>query len=651
MMILDDSQKAVANWSPSDGNLRVVGGAGAGKTGTLAMLVAKLVLVDEVPPERICVTVYNKDAGAELRTRLEPLVGTENLERMSVGTFHSLGRRWMDREEPGMWNMSRCIDLPARSRATGVPSVRQLWQNAVVWGSMPGTGVKSLKVADTSDYHRREVSLLRAAGVTAADAPSSRYCRSLPQAWRMVADSKSRLDVWDFDDVLERWWQSLASRPEGWFDVVIVDEAQDNTRVRLNIAKSLAGRDGRIVLVGDLRQTIYVWAGAFPHLFQSADVEMEAQTLCLGYNYRSTPQIVDLSNRYASDKPWLLGEPPEADRDPGEEIEPPTQYATVLSMCDAWAVEVLSDEELNPGRSRAALFRTNGLAAVCEAAFQMRGIPVIIRGSKPILETTEGKAVLDYIRAIWQRDAKAMCRIVNQPNRYASRLFVSAMAKLTLEEEETWSEFIQRAVRRGRVASRTARGLRIFGRQLDRWAQMPWSEALPDIADTISAEWSDTGEAQETDNVAVLYAAFGLARRFPSASEFLRFTDPATRPERLKMKPVVLSTIHRAKGREWDVVFVDVTEGYLPYYRSREQEQYEEEQRLLYVAMTRAKTTLHFGCFEYDENPDISGGCSHLCAPLWADAPAAAVPVPDVDPNNGAEIDELPDSCDYDSQD
>lgn len=632
-MQLDETQQAVARWSPDDGNLRVVGGAGAGKTGTLATLVAKLVLIDEIPAEDICVMAYNRDAAKEISSRITKMIGSQHADQMPVGTFHSLGRRWLDRIYPKQWEMNRCTDLPRKSRAHGVPSTSMFWRHAVSFGSLPGSGRRTLGVSQEPHKYEQQVNLFRADCIKASDRPSSSL-RFLADAWEMVEEAKRLLEVWDFNDVLESWLDVLRTRPEGWMRVVIVDEAQDNTRVRLEIARALAGTDGRMVLVGDLRQTIYLWAGAYPDLFRTADTTLNAKTLCLGYNYRSTPSIVALSNEYARNKAWLLGSEPEAFRSEDSPVLAPTGYETPSDMYSAWADEVLADHELSPNNTRAVLLRTNGMIAQCAAEFQVRNIPVVVQGSRPLLETHEGKTILDYVRAIWRHDLEAFSRILNQPNRFASRVYQNQLARQFLEAGQPVEQALMPAAQRCRVAPRTMRGLRAFARTMRQWRGMPWETAMHNIGSTIAQGWVDTGAAHETDSVAVLYAVTSLARRFEGPEEFLNFSDPDLRDEPFPMNPVVLSTIHRAKGREWDMVFVDVTEGSLPYETGhpRSVDEQQEEERLLYVAMTRAKTTLHLG---------YGGNLSPLCRSIWPESELPPEMPPDVDPHNGAEIEEM----------
>jgi DNA helicase-2/ATP-dependent DNA helicase PcrA len=638
---LDATQKAVASWDfKKQGNLRVVGGAGSGKTGTLAYTVAKALLVDGVPPERICVMAFNRDAAREIRRRLEGLVGTANLEAMSVGTFHAIGRRWLAASDPAAWDMTKCIDLPASSRTRGVPSLKMLWRRAVVFGQMPGTGEPSLVVAGEPDYHLREVQLLRAGGHTPETASPSRDCACLLEAWHMVRSAKKALGLWDFDDVLEHWLEALQSRPMGWFDLVIVDEAQDNTRIRLDIAVALAGTEGNIALIGDLRQTVNVWAGAYPELFHQADIRLKAETLTLGYNYRSVPSIVALANAFAKGKPWNLGDMQRPSREGEHPVLPPKAYETADDMFKGWAREIKTDQEEAGNKSRAVLLRTRGLITHCSVVLMAAGIPVQVQGAPPPLETDEGKVMVNYIKAVYENDFRAFCEIVNRPNRYFSMKLQAGLKARRPKEGEFVEDVLVDYIYRTRTSPRVRKGLEKFARTMASWRRKPWEEGVGAILASLLGNWKDVGEAHESDSTNVLRAAFGMATLFPSAEAFLNFADPLTRPAGIIMPPVILSTIHRAKGREWDQVYMDATQGYLPLYRVQDKEQREEEERLFYVAMTRARQDLLIGFFFVDRNPDVPCGLSTFGESLWAEEDIRP-PDPDVDPNNGAEIDEM----------
>jgi DNA helicase II / ATP-dependent DNA helicase PcrA len=640
-LTLDATQRAVASWNfRQDGNLRVVGGAGSGKTGTLAYMVAKALLVDKVDPERICVMAFNRDAALEIRKRLEGLVGTENLRKMSVGTFHALGRQWLDASEPGSWGMSHCIDLPANSRRKGVPSLKMLWRRAVVFGQMPGTGTPSLVVAGEPDAHLKEVQLLRAGAHTPDTAPDSWDCPRLRDAWRMVEASKRASGLWDFDDVLEQWHLALQRRPSGWFDLVVVDEAQDNTKIRLLIAQALAGKEGSIALVGDLRQTVNVWAGAYPELFEKADTTLGAKTLVLGYNYRSVPAIVDLANGYAKDKVWNLGACQASVREDARAVSVPKGSETADSMFRGWAREIIADQEEAGNKSRAVLLRTRGLIAHCSVVLMASGIPVHVQGTPPPLETDEGKVMVNYVKAVFENDFKAFCEIVNRPNRYFSIRLQAGLKGKTVGKGQMVEDVLVDYIHRTKTSPRVRKGLVKFARSMASWRRKSWEDGLEAIVSSLLGNWQDTGEAHESDSSNVLRAAFGMAALFPTVEAFLNFADPKTRPAGRIMLPVVVSTIHRAKGREWDQVFLDATQGYLPLYRVQSEEGVQEEERLFYVGITRAKNDLFLGFFSKDPNPEVSGGLSRFGRALWAEEDIAWHG-PDLFREVGAKIKEL----------
>lgn len=261
---LDDDQKRVAAWRPDDGNLRVVAAAGSGKTTTVTALVGALIR-DGVPAKRIVVTTFTAKAGRELKNRIRPIVTPQAFADLRIGTFHSLALRAVRHADAASWDMKHCIDLPGKERGPNTPSVSVLWRTIVQYGTVPGTGVGSLKLpnCDPPSY-ARGVDLFRAANV---DDPTPLTTRQLhargvrlaefKKAWGMFNDAKRKLGVWDFADVLSLFRLSLQNGAiPADADVVIIDEAQDNTQTQIDIAQGMAGANGRVILVGDGRQCI-----------------------------------------------------------------------------------------------------------------------------------------------------------------------------------------------------------------------------------------------------------------------------------------------------------------------------------------------------------------------------------------------------------
>lgn len=261
---LDPFQAAVAGWRPADGNLQVVAGAGSGKTFTVVGGVGQLVR-DGVPPDRIIVTTFTRKAGDELAERTAKVVPAAAFQQLRIGTFHGLALRALRAAQPGRWPMQRCLDLG--DRAAGLPGTGLLWKQVCGWGTIRGTNLSGLDLDDAEEAARDfsgAVEILRAHGIRPGDldlrirfrALLGEYVPDCVAAWRLFEAAKRELEAWDFGDVLFAYWRGLRSREiADSADVVIVDEAQDNSWLQLEIARLLAA-GGRLILVGDSRQCI-----------------------------------------------------------------------------------------------------------------------------------------------------------------------------------------------------------------------------------------------------------------------------------------------------------------------------------------------------------------------------------------------------------
>jgi superfamily I DNA/RNA helicase len=612
---LDDDQVEVMRWGPDDSNLRVVAAAGSGKTTTVTALVAKLILVDEVTPSDICVLTFAAKAAQELTERLTQVVGHSAAAQLRVGTFHAVGLDFLRKGDPAPWVMNRCMDLPTGSRAPDVPSAVQLYRSVLVFGTVPGTNETSLRVADIPDLHLHHIQLQRADGRDVTKAKPVREAKELVTAWAMAERAKGALKAWEFDDVMLAWRKELAARPEGCFRVVIVDEAQDNNRIQGEIAQALAGTRGRIVLVGDLRQTVHEWRGAYPKLFAEAHTTLKAETRELPFNYRSRPAIISLCNAYASGMPWSLGRNVKATREAtshGVECQVyPDHYAQGVAI----ATSILREMQAGQHKTRAVLCRTHGLLATMEAAFVAAGVTVYMATPTSLFRGMAARQVIEYLRAVCMGDATAAAVIANVPKRFIPRNFLSALTSEPAKPGETLGRKISRLATSGNWTRAAKTAAYEFAHVIESAERAPWHEQITAIERILHSAQDDVGEAHETDTWAVAQAVLTLARRCAGFSEFDFFVKkiesmPAVRA-RQGTDGVTLSTVHRAKGLEWDDVYVDVTEGMLPHHRVRGPA-LGEEQRLLYVAMSRARERLYLSAAAETYTPQRAGGKSSL---------------------------------------
>ena len=619
---LDDDQKRVAAWRPADGNLRVVAAAGSGKTTTVTALVGALIR-DGVPAKRIVVTTFTAKAGRELKNRIRPIVSPQAFADLRIGTFHSLALRAVRHTDAPSWETRHCIDLPGKDRGPNTPSVSVLWRTIVQYGTVPGTGVGSLKLpnCDPPSY-ARGVDLFRAANV---DDPTPLTTRQLHQrgvrlaefkkAWGMFNDAKRKLGVWDFADVLSLVRLSLRNGAiPADADVVIVDEAQDNTQTQIDIAQGMAGANGRVILVGDARQTVHVWRGAYPELFLNADTALAAKTLPLNTNYRSTPSIVELSNAISGNYAWSLG----------------TQAAASRTGATGPSVKGnLNDEEDEAewvagriatglakgakGGDYAILTRTNAALLDFQASLAARDIPNVVVGEASLFTTREAMDVMAYCVLAYHDALPSFEQIFNRPNRFLGKDFIEAVRQQLPLCRGDLVRAVAHAgygVKQGqkRGVDELAAAIRTL-RNAGSW--LATVDAVELMLVTAAADRRNKPKDQllvpDEDAPGIYKGVCRAARRFGDVVSFIDFVEKCADSKKigadddLPDDKVTLSTIHRAKGLEWDHVFVQATEGVLPHKRSAPPTlttvtgaEIEGEVRLFYVAATRARDNLTF---------------------------------------------------------
>lgn len=605
--LLDADQKNVARWKPEDGNLRVIAAAGSGKTTSIVALTTKLVLVDNIDPSAIAIFTFANKAAEEIRNRLKASLNMNDNMPMLVATYHSAALRIMKGVDEQKWAVSKCCDMGHDTRDKNTPTTSMLFRSAVCFGTMPGTGESSLQIADDASAYIRHVSLQKAEGRYFHHAKIVREAPRLPEIWAMVERAKEVLGVWDFDDLLLAWLEHLKCK-QGSFQIVIVDEAQDNNTVQGYLAQRCLVPGGRLVLVGDLRQTIHEWRGAYPKLFANANTELGAKDLQLRFNYRSMPTIVDLCNNYARGKGWSLGD----DVVPVRTLPDPKQVAVIGKSSSTiyeglrWIAERIAadrDEEeeyaasIGQGkpiyRTRAILCRTNGLVALAETACMEAQIPTFVDGRPAVFRTREADWVVSYLKAICYGSPSALANVFNQPKRYVSNTFKQQFLQDPIKVGQPLDQKLRILLRSASVSRGTAQELYKLADWIAKVRALSWTSMLDELRLLLIPSINDQGLAHESDSAAVVRAIIAFADRFPDADAFFTVieADKEGDARTAKNNQVIISTIHRAKGREWDHVYVEVTDGLLPHSKALGSARIEEE-RLLYVALSRAKDEL-----------------------------------------------------------
>lgn len=600
---LDEDQRHVVAWSPRDGNVRVIAGAGSGKTLASTVLLARLVADEDVPPEAVVASTFSRKAADEFAARIKTLLPAHTAGLLRVGTFHALALRKMRDAEPQKWPIAHCIDVGARTRAPNIPSPDVLWRTAVEYGVMPGTGAKSAKCDSDYKPYMQMAQLLRAAGHEGPDAIPAHMASQVPDlrtCWTLVNDAKAALGAFDFQDLLVAYLRGLEQDTVGdSAGVVLVDEFQDNDVVQSRVVKMLAERGGgNVCLVGDSRQGIHAWRGAHPELFVDAPATFATHDRPLRYNYRSLPQIVDAGNRIAAGKTWNLGEPAK-----------PTRYADVHAPIQVLplpagptSVARFIQREVEAGAALgdfAVLARTNAEVGELQGALTMAKLPCAVQGGKSLFDHREVETVLCYC-ILAKRDAyNALGRVVNIPKRYLGSAFVDEVRKH------------QHLGMLGAIRAATAT-LPMWSRKhgvelastLQRLRATPWADvpqAVLRLLAPVAAEKASKAEDQtpDEDKPALYRAAVAIAERFDDPVALFEFGQRCAQNAAVVNEGddipggrVILSTMHRAKGLEWPHVIVLASRGALPHKKAIGMRAQADEERLFYVAVTRAKTAL-----------------------------------------------------------
>ncbi|MEO7457912.1 MAG: ATP-dependent helicase [Gemmatimonadaceae bacterium] len=609
-----DENKVTASLNPDqaravtfgDAPLLVIAGAGTGKTRTLIHRVAALI-ERGVSPERILLLTFTRRAAAEMLSRAERLVGSAGA-RVHGGTFHSVGHRLLRQ-------FGQSAGLPADFTIMDQGDAEDLMQLAR--GSLGlGKSAKRFPKKETLHwlYSRHINTELPLDELLHRDTPQ--FLEYEEQITRLFGDyttRKAERNLVDYDDLLLFWAIMLEASPDlqlriaGLYDHVLVDEYQDTNLLQARILRGMCGTHRKLTVVGDDAQSIYAFRGAhfrnildFPRQFPGATMVTLAQ------NYRSTQPILTLSNtvisraeerftkdlfttREGGELPWLVTAKDEAQQ---------TRFVVdrILQLHES-GVDL---------REMAVLFRAGYMSADLEIELANRNIPFDKWGGLKFLEAAHIKDVLAFLRVSENpRDEVSWYRILMLMPGIGD---TTARSMMDTMQERAWDPDAFTHLIAPPKAREAHRSLAVLLRQLrgvtNREGAEGGAKVASDIAavraiyDSILREKYDRPEARLAD----LDQLRTISAGYPSRTSFLSALalDPPSNTQDLaggsesESDSLILSTVHSAKGKEWKAVFlIWAVDGWFPSSRAVEDpDELEEERRLMYVALTRAKDEL-----------------------------------------------------------
>jgi len=602
---LNDAQREAVAAPP--GHTLVLAGAGSGKTRVLVHRIAWLVGVDRVPEHAILAVTFTNKAAAEMRHRVQSMVS--DLGRgMWVGTFHGLAHRLLRRHfrEAGLPETFQILDsddqlrlikrvqrdqglddarFPPRQSQWFINHCKDEGQRAEHLDAY-GDGLKQVKIAVYAEYEAR--------------------CQ--------------RSGLVDFAELLLRSQELLLRDPHllehyrQRFRHILVDEFQDTNEIQYAWIRLLAGDTGQVMVVGDDDQSIYGWRGAkvanvgrfqedFPHV----------RLLRLEQNYRSTANILNAANALIAHNSERLGKHLWTDGAPGE---PLTLFAAYNEMDEARFVVERVREWIAQGQAAtdaAILYRSNAQSRIFEQQLIAAGVPYRIYGGQRFFERVEIKDTLAYLRMLTNPDDDAAFeRAVNTPSRgIGAKTLAQVRARAATDQMSLWRAAGD-LCDGGGLASRAAHALSDF---LQLIAELGADLAGRELAEKIErvitrvelvAHYQSEGAERAQTRVENLEELVRAARGFVLQAEAAE-DDPlvaflanaaleAGESQAAEGEDCVqLMTLHAAKGLEFPLVFMcGLEDGLFPHMRAVEEAgRMEEERRLAYVGITRAKRLLY----------------------------------------------------------
>ncbi len=549
-------------------------------------------------PERILAITFTNKAAREMRERVEGLLGSKT--PVTVATFHSFCVRLLRSYGHHIGLERNFVIVDGEDKKRVLKEV-----------------IKELNL-DPDLYSPQKVSSLISSvknGLYTAESMLSHYPK-LSQIFELYNQRLGRLNALDFDDLLLKGREllkvpHLQERLSDYFQYLLIDEYQDTNRVQYEIAKALTLKRGNICAVGDEDQCIYTWRGANIDNILSFEKDFKgARIIKLEKNYRCTKTILEAANCVISNNRLRKGKELYTDNPKGEPIRLYRAASEVdEALFIAQTVKLLKKKGFSFNEI-AVFYRTNSLSRAIEEALRREGIPYQIVGGVKFYERKEVKDILAYLRLLlFERDEISLLRVLNVPKRGLGAKSQEILRELLSEGLTTFEALKEllnslKQERQRRAVKELLEKLEFLREKIEELPPYDFISLLVNeigyreyLKEEFPQEWEGRFEnVVELGNTLQEMAEREKLKGRELYSEFLLTVALSSDQDSLKEdeERVVLMTVHASKGLEFPVVFVaGLEEGLFPHARSTDtSSEVEEERRLFYVAITRAKRLL-----------------------------------------------------------
>ncbi|MAX08971.1 DNA helicase II [Gammaproteobacteria bacterium] len=627
----DEQRNAVA--SPAK-NLLVLAGAGSGKTRVLVHRIAWLIEAEHVSPFAVLAVTFTNKAAREMRGRIEELLG-HSYGGMWVGTFHGLAHRLLRShwQEAGLIEDFHILDADDQLRL-----IKRI--------------IRSLRI-DEEKWHAKQcqwyINSQKDEGLRAINIEhfEDDYTKTMLEVYKAYEAACERGGMIDFGEILLRAHELWLKKPQilahyqNRFQFILVDEFQDTNSIQYAWLRVLAGSKNQLMVVGDDDQSIYGWRGAKIENIQKFNVDFpDTDTIRLEQNYRSTSTILNAANNLIANNQGRLGKHLWTD---GAEGEPISLYEAFNEQDEARFIVDRLQDWFNHGNRRAesaVLYRSNAQSRELEDALLRVGMPYRIYGGHRFYERLEIKNALSYLRLLINRDDDtAVERVINVPTRGIGGRTIDTVRTVAREQSCSLWQACEKCINESILTSRAANAVLAFMELIDKidaeCATMELHEKAEQVitqSGLVQHHEKEGGEKARSriENLEELVNACGnfddadieveegegldlTSKVFLTAFLDQASLDAGDTQADESDDAVQLMTLHSAKGLEFQLVFLaGMEEGLFPHKMSMENlAGLEEERRLCYVGITRAKSKLYFS---HAESRRLHGDVA-LCRP------------------------------------
>lgn len=611
MKLTDEQKDCVLS---VEGNVVAIASAGSGKTASFTTRIAYMIQEKNINPFNILAITFTKKASEEMKRRLRKMVGKDKTDKVAMGTFHSIAYRLLKALDsdfaklkiaPDWWRFGLLNDM-CKMHDSKNPNGLNL-------------GIKAGELASFISYQKSNMihpteDVLIDDNVDYVDCVSRQL---LQEAYVKYEALKTQSRQIDFDDMLLYMYEKLKAdtafreKLQKQYTYIMVDEFQDSAKIVIEIIKMINKEN--VFVVGDFRQSIYKFINANVENILNFKDEFNAKLIELNKNFRSTQNIVNLSNQVIANSPiekYKDYKPSESVAEVGDKVQftlynDENQQITNIAN----KVQQLHDEG-TPLSEIAILVRTNAQTAIIEDIFAEKDIPYDVSKSMSFFDRKEILDILSYARvAVDAEDDASFRRIYNTPNRYLSKDSLHTLDEFASDREMTLIEAV-------RVTPQNAdwkfkRNIEPLIKVIDELKYQVESNVNAGrllrnvVKSTRYMQYlneTTTSVSQIDEKTEAIEKLCEMGAKFPTIKAFLAHIG-TIKDKQAKSKgkdAVQVVTIHSSKGLEWDCVFVpNCNEDLMPHHMNND---IEEERRLFYVACSRPRKKLFVSWYFYDSD-------------------------------------------------